>query len=534
MLTVAVEGSGSVTTASPGPEFPAIECGNGATTCEGQYNKDTTLVLIATPSSYNHFASWGAGECEVANANECTITMNAAKSVRADFLPTMHKLTVIRSGPGSITSLPSGISCGEDQCQAEFQEGSTVTLIAHPDTHNRLAGWTGGVCAGEPSPSECEVEIGASNVHVKGEFAPIQHTLRVVSDGGGSVTASSGGISGCAPGRGVCAAQYVEASTVALTASPFSHSTFHAWTGCTHSSGNTCEVEIGLGTTEVKAEFAPNEHTLTVSPTGPGSVTASSGSIRGCESAGGNCAGEYIEAFALTLTATPAPHQAVAWSGCTHSSEDTCEVEIGSSDQGVEANFSEITYTLGLTQAGTGKGTIACNGSPCASSYPEGTRLTLNASPAAGSTFVGWSGGGCSGIGPCELNLERRHHPVRHLHCQGSPPDRRALCRSLASRQDPYPGPLRPHRRQLHTRQGGQAQKEGSSRRQILLTGCRRHTARRKQSELEVGLKIKEEKAQKPLMSVRRSDPTPGEITRCWRWAVDEMPGCVICSRTAT
>ena len=31
--------------------------------------------------------------------------------------------------------------------------------------------------------------------------------------------------------------------------------------------------------------------------------------------------------------------------------------------------------------------------------------MTLTASPAAGSTFTGWSGGGCSGTGTCTVTL---------------------------------------------------------------------------------------------------------------------------------
>jgi hypothetical protein len=34
------------------------------------------------------------------------------------------------------------------------------------------------------------------------------------------------------------------------------------------------------------------------------------------------------------------------------------------------------------------------------------TRVTLTATPAPGSEFVGWSGEGCSGLGPCKLAIE--------------------------------------------------------------------------------------------------------------------------------
>jgi trimeric autotransporter adhesin len=402
-LSVAVEGSGTVFT-FPGPEFTPIECGNGPTTCEAHYNEAAAITLYASSAEDNHFAEWEAGPCAGELTPECTVTMSAAESVKAKFLPTFHTLSVTRPGSGTITSSLPGIDCGAT-CEHEFQEGSHVTLTAHAAPHSQILAWSGR-CAEEPSPTECEVVIGESNVNVTAEFGPIPHTLLLTPVGGGVVSAASGAISACARGGGVCAGQYDEGSMVTLTASPFAHSNFHAWTGCTHPSDNTCEVEIGPSTTEVGAEFTPNKHTLTLSPTGPGSVTAGSGSIRGCESSGGNCAGEYIEGSTLILTATPAPHEAVAWNGCTQSDGNTCEVEIGASDFEVKATFAQIVHALIITKAGTGQGTIACNGAPCASNYPEGTVLTLAATPASGSTFAGWSGAGCSGTGTCKVTLE--------------------------------------------------------------------------------------------------------------------------------
>ena len=63
-------------------------------------------------------------------------------------------------------------------------------------------------------------------------------------------------------------------------------------------------------------------------------------------------------------------------------------------------------------KAGTGSGTVIsspaginCGGS-CAASFPRGTVVTLTAIPAAGSTFTGWSGGGCTGTGSCTVTVD--------------------------------------------------------------------------------------------------------------------------------
>jgi hypothetical protein len=47
---------------------------------------------------------------------------------------------------------------------------------------------------------------------------------------------------------------------------------------------------------------------------------------------------------------------------------------------------------------------IACPGA-CAAEYDEGSTVELTATPAAGSAFAGWSGGGCSGTGTCTVSI---------------------------------------------------------------------------------------------------------------------------------
>jgi hypothetical protein len=69
-----------------------------------------------------------------------------------------------------------------------------------------------------------------------------------------------------------------------------------------------------------------------------------------------------------------------------------------------------VTYTpsfiLTVARAGSGSGTVTSSptgidcGSACAWSYASGPVMTLTATPAAGSIFTGWTGGGCSAQAP--------------------------------------------------------------------------------------------------------------------------------------
>lgn len=69
-------------------------------------------------------------------------------------------------------------------------------------------------------------------------------------------------------------------------------------------------------------------------------------------------------------------------------------------------------HNLTVTKAGTGAGTVESGpagidcGTTCTAGYAYGTPVTLTATPVPGSAFAGWSGGGCSGTGPCTVAVD--------------------------------------------------------------------------------------------------------------------------------
>lgn len=66
---------------------------------------------------------------------------------------------------------------------------------------------------------------------------------------------------------------------------------------------------------------------------------------------------------------------------------------------------------LTLLKAGAGSGTVTSSpagidcGATCSAEFIVGAKVTLTATPAPGSAFTGWSGGGCSGRAPCQVSL---------------------------------------------------------------------------------------------------------------------------------
>ena len=88
----------------------------------------------------------------------------------------------------------------------------------------------------------------------------------------------------------------------------------------------------------------------------------------------------------------------------TDNSLDGSPVTQNISLSGYGTSGSPTNYTLAVSSAGSGSGTVS--GTNCSSaSYPSGTIVNCTESPAVGSQFTGWSGGTCSGTGSCSFSL---------------------------------------------------------------------------------------------------------------------------------
>ena len=144
-------GTGTVTSNPVGVSCPGD--------CTEIYDYNTVVVLTANAAVSSTFTSWTG--CDSTNANQCTVTMTAAKSVTATFTLKTFALSVLTNGgagAGAVASTDNHIDCGAT-CTYTYNYGDAVTLNATPDGSSSFAGWLGGGCSGTGS---CVVTVTAA------------------------------------------------------------------------------------------------------------------------------------------------------------------------------------------------------------------------------------------------------------------------------------------------------------------------------------------------------------------------------------
>src|SRR5579864_6976772 len=305
------------------------------------------------------------------------------------------QLTVQEAGPGggTVSSNPAGINCGQ-ACTASFSSGTQVALTASPATNSSFAGWSG-ACSGT---GVCKVTL-MQNTSVMANFSTSPAlTVALGGNGTGSVASSPSGIN-CGQ---TCSASFDLGTSVTLTATAATNSTFAGWNGGSCGSSPTCLVTLN-GSEKVTAIFnvIQSEPVLSVIPggTGTGTVTSSPSGIN----CGTTCSASFNAGTQVTLSETASAASYFAgWSVTSCGNNATCTVTLNASQQ-VTATFnvsSVLTVTLGGTGTGTvtsNPGGISCPPTPtCGASFPPATQVTLSEVPGANSTFAGWSVSTCS------------------------------------------------------------------------------------------------------------------------------------------
>src|SRR5262249_29285780 len=139
---------------------------------------------------------------------------------------------------------------------------------------------------------------------------------------------------------------------------------------------------------------------------GGGKVTVSQGGIE----CGADCSGAYDVGTTITLVATAdAGATFLGWMGADCTGTGPCTVTV-TDDLEVTATFA-LDNSVVVVPTGNGRGTVKSDppaincGTTCSGTFSYGMKVTLTATPATGSTFTGWSGGGCTGTDPCTTTV---------------------------------------------------------------------------------------------------------------------------------
>ncbi len=161
-LTVTVTGAGSVASAPGG-----IACTAGAAAgCSATFAPNAQVTLTATAEGENVFGGWGGG---CSGVGECRVTLDAARSVTASFVPrrvVSVAVTVNSPGAGSVVVTGQGVApnstttcavaanAAAATCTFSVIAGVPVTLNGQPGTGSTGASW-GGACTGTTLGQAC-------------------------------------------------------------------------------------------------------------------------------------------------------------------------------------------------------------------------------------------------------------------------------------------------------------------------------------------------------------------------------------------
>jgi len=455
-LTVSKSGAGSGTvTSSPA----GINCGS---TCTASYDNGTSVTLSAAAASGSTFAGWSGGGCS--GTGTCTVTLTTNTTVTAAFTAAPSG----PYAPGIVADGPAGYwRLGETSGTTAADSAATNTgtyVGATLNAASLLAAETGNKAvtvngtnqyvrvpssAGLSPSARVSVEawIKPTTVPTTGfhgivakaesyalqfnagrlEFTVIQGATRrrLQAPAGAIVAGTTYHIVGTYDGSNQrLYINGVQRATAALTGAinvNANNLTFGSWNGSQEFYGGAIdEVAVyaaALSAAQALAHYnagnggappAQVQLNVTKGGTGSGTVTSTPSGIN----CGATCSASFNTGTSVTLTATASSGSTfTGWSGGGCSGTGTCVVSL-SSNTAVDAGFAPIpTSTLSVTKSGTGSGTVSSSpsgincGATCAAAFPTGNSVTLTATASSGSTFTGWSGGGCSGTGTCVVTL---------------------------------------------------------------------------------------------------------------------------------
>jgi hypothetical protein len=242
-LDVTVFGTG---TGSVGSQPAGVNCG---TTCTAQFPTGSRVTLTALPSAQSAFLRWSGPCAGIIGGPVCTVTMDQARSVGAQFgtalsfgslvletqgLPAGAVASLRIEGPGGLEmrrALPAGVGQSLSDLVVGSYTMAAASVVFGGTTYN-------------PSPALQSFTLGPGTTAARVLFAPAAAgsqalNVALAGAGSGSVTSTPAGIT-CGT---ACSATLASGAHVILDASAAAGSAFSGWTG--HCQGTaSCRVTM--------------------------------------------------------------------------------------------------------------------------------------------------------------------------------------------------------------------------------------------------------------------------------------------------
>ncbi|WP_342039365.1 InlB B-repeat-containing protein [Pontibacter indicus] len=347
-------------TFEPIPTFTLTiaESSNGSITQDpapdqtGKYREGTMVTLTAEPASGYRFTGW-AGDVTGVELTT-TITMDADKHASATFeliLPTMYKLTLTQPENGSISLEPSADT---------YEAGSVVTLTATAASGFRFAGWTGDA-SGTANPLQLTMNADKA----------VSATFEAIPASGPQVT-----------GFVLVSAQteqdvltIADGAAISFASLPNTKLNIRANT----SPGAVGSVRFELSGAQSKT-FVDNQAPY---------------ALHGDDGAGNYYYGNWNPPATGTYTLTATPYSGPRATG-TAGTPLTITFTLNRDGGTPPTQYSLNTGTMG-------NGTVAK--SPDQSTYASGSFVTITATAASGSRFVGWTGDASGSQNPLSITM---------------------------------------------------------------------------------------------------------------------------------